>query len=50
MLMLDISEWIANIFILGIAVVLWAIGIFLFSLIIYTIIQFVKKLSKGEVQ
>jgi len=50
MLMLDISEWIANIFILGISVVLWAIGIFLFSLILYIIIQFVKKLAKGEVQ
>ena len=34
MLVFDIAEWIANIFILGIAFVIWMLGIFMFMMII----------------
>ena len=34
MLVMDIAEWIANMLILGIAVVVWAVGIFLLAMIV----------------
>ena len=34
MIMFDISEWIANLLVLGIAVIMWAIGIFIFAMLI----------------
>lgn len=34
MLVFDIAEWIANIFILGIAFAIWMLGIFMFMMII----------------
>ena len=34
MIMLDIAEWIANLLVLGIAVVMWAIGIFIVAMLV----------------
>ena len=34
MIMFDIAEWIANLLVLGIAVIMWAIGIFIFAMLI----------------
>ena len=48
MIMFDISEWIANLLVLGIAVVMWAIGIFMIAMIISMINQWVKEIVKGE--
>tara|TARA_R100001082_G_C4308926_1_gene135853 strand:+ start:87 stop:230 length:144 start_codon:yes stop_codon:yes gene_type:complete len=39
---MNIAEWIANMFILGIAVVIWGIGIFLFAIIVSVINKFIK--------
>ena len=39
---MDIAEWIANMLILGVAVVIWAIGIFLFAMIISIANKFIK--------
>ena len=34
MIMFDIAEWIANLLVLGIAVIIWGIGIFIFAMLI----------------
>ena len=34
MIMFDIAEWIANLLVLGIAVILWAIGIFIIAMLL----------------
>ena len=48
MIMFDIAEWIANLLVLGIAVVMWAIGIFMIAMIISMINQWVKEIVKGD--
>ena len=44
MIVFNIAEWIANIFILGIAGLIWAITIFLFMLIFYAVNKIIKGL------
>ena len=34
MIMFDIAEWIANLLVLGIAIVMWAIGIFIVAMLL----------------
>jgi hypothetical protein len=34
MIMFDIAEWIANLLVLGIAIVLWATGIFMIAMLL----------------
>ena len=48
MIMFDISEWIANLLVLGIAVVMWAIGVFMIAMIISMVNQWVKEVVKGD--
>ena len=48
MIMFDIAEWIANLLVLGIAVVMWAIGIFMIAMIISMVNQWVKEMVKGD--
>tara|TARA_R110000744_G_scaffold243446_5_gene360338 strand:+ start:936 stop:1076 length:141 start_codon:yes stop_codon:yes gene_type:complete len=45
MLVFNIAEWIGNLFILGIAFVIWMIGILLFMIIITLAIDRIKKLK-----
>ncbi len=45
MLVFDIAEWIANIFILGIAFVIWMSGILLFMIIMTFAIDKIKSLK-----
>ena len=33
MIMFDIAEWIANLLVLGVAIVMWAIGIFIVAML-----------------
>jgi len=48
MLVLDVAEWIANIFILGIAALIWVISLFMMLLIVSLIKdKIVKYLIKG---
>ena len=49
MIMFDIAEWIANLLVLGIAVVIWAIGIFMIAMIISMINQWIKEVVKGDI-
>ena len=46
--MFDISEWIANLLVLGIAVIMWAIGIFIIAMLISMFKQWIDNLIKGE--
>jgi len=47
MIMFDIAEWIANLLVLGIAVVMWAIGIFIFAMLVSMFKQWIDNL-RGE--
>ena len=49
MIVFDIAEWIANLLVLGIAVVMWAIGIFMIAMIISMVNQWVKEMVKGDI-
>jgi hypothetical protein len=48
MIMFDIAEWIANLLVLGIAVILWAIGIFIIAMLVSMCKQWIDNLRKGE--
>ena len=44
MIMFDIAEWIANLLILGVAIVLWAIGIFIVAMLFSMAKKWIDKL------
>jgi len=47
MIMFDIAEWIANLLILGIAIVMWAIGIFIIFMLMSIVKQWIDNLLEG---
>ena len=50
MIMFDISEWIANLLVLGVAVVMWSIGIFIVAMLVSMFKQWVDNLIKEEIK
>ena len=50
MIMFDIAEWIANLLVLGIAVVMWSIGIFIIAMLVTMFKQWIDNLIKGEIK
>ena len=50
MIMFDIAEWIANLLVLGIAVIMWAIGIFIIAMLMSMSKQWINNLRKGVKQ
>ena len=46
MIMLDIAEWIANLLVLGIAVVMWAVGIFMFFMLVAIAKKWIKEVTE----
>lgn len=44
MIMFDIAEWIANLLVLGVAVTIWAVGIFVIIMLLSMIKQWVDNL------
>ena len=44
MIMFDIAEWIANLLVLGVAIVLWAIGIFIVAMLFSMAKKWIDKL------
>tara|TARA_R100001530_G_scaffold52713_1_gene38926 strand:- start:688 stop:837 length:150 start_codon:yes stop_codon:yes gene_type:complete len=44
MIMFDIAEWIANLLVLGVAVVLWSIGLFIVAMLISVTKQWIDNL------
>jgi len=43
MIMFDIAEWIANLLVLGVAVVMWGIGIFIIAMMFSMLNKFIKE-------
>ena len=49
MIMFDIAEWIANLLVLGIGVVIWAVAIFMIAMLVSMASQWIEQLTdKGE--
>jgi hypothetical protein len=48
MIIMNIAEWIANIFILGIAAIIWVIALFGVCLIINIVTEYIKRTLEGE--
>ena len=48
MIVFNIAEWIANLLVLGIAVILWAIGIFIIVMLVSMAKQWINNLIQGE--
>ena len=48
MLIFNIAEWIANVFILGLGVVLWVIAIFGIIMVVSIINKSIKEIIKKE--
>lgn len=48
MIMFNIAEWIANLLVLGIAILIWAIGIFIIIMLVSVAKQWIDKLIKGD--
>ena len=46
MIVVDIAEWIANLLVLGIGIIMWAIGIFMIMMIISMLNQWIKEMIK----
>ena len=43
MVMFDIAEWIANLLVLGVAIVMWGIGLFIIAMILSMLNKFIKE-------
>jgi len=43
MIMFDIAEWIANLLVLGVAIVMWGIGIFIIAMMFSMLNKFIKE-------
>jgi len=50
MIMFDIAEWIANLLVLGIAIIMWAIGIFIVAMLVTMCKQWIDNLREGVEQ
>jgi len=48
MILLNLSEWIANLFILGLTVVIWLIAIFLICILISLFEQWMKEILNNR--
>ena len=42
--MFDIAEWIANLLVLGVAIIMWAIGIFIVATLLFMAKKWIDKL------
>jgi len=48
MIVFDIAEWVANLLVLGISIIIWAIGVFMIMMIISMINQWIKEMINKE--
>ena len=48
MIMFDIAEWVANLLVLGIAVILWAIAIFMIAMLMSMSSQWIENRTQGK--
>ena len=50
MIVFNIAEWIANLLVLGVAVILWAIGIFIIAMLVSMVKQWIPTILHGETE
>lgn len=43
MIIIDIANWIMNVFVLGLAVLTWSIAVFIISMLFSIFVQFIKE-------
>ena len=48
MIMFDIAEWIANLLVLGVAVLMWSIGLFIVAMLLSVGKQWIDNLLEKE--
>ena len=49
MIMFDIAEWVANLLVLGIGVIIWAVAIFIIAMLVSMASRWIEQLTnKGE--
>jgi len=48
MIMFDIAEWIANLLVLGVAVLMWSIGLFIVAMLLSVAKQWIDNLLEKE--
>ena len=49
MIMFDIAEWVANLLVLGIGIIIWAVAIFMIAMLVSMASQQIEQLTnKGE--
>jgi len=48
MIIFDIAEWIANFLILGIAIIMWSLGVFMIAMIVSMANEWLKQITQGE--
>ena len=47
MIIFNIAEWIANFFLLGISIIVWAVGAFMIMMILSLVNQWLREAIKG---
>ena len=45
MIMFDIAEWIANLLVLGVAVVMWAVGVFIIAMLLSMVKKWIGEIK-----
>ena len=48
MIMFDIAEWIANLLVLGVAILMWSIGLFIVAMLLSVAKQWIDNLLEKE--
>lgn len=49
MIMFDIAEWVANLLVLGIGIIIWAVAIFMIAMLVSMASERIEQLTKkGE--
>ena len=45
MIMFDIAEWIANLLVLGVAIVMWAVGVFIIAMLLSMVKKWIGEIK-----
>lgn len=48
MIMFDIAEWIANLLVLGVAILMWSVGLFIVAMLLSVAKQWIDNLLEKE--
>ena len=45
MIMFDIAEWIANLLVLGVAIVMWSVGVFIIAMLLSMVKKWIGEIK-----